>query len=47
VVYGAEAWTLTNKMEKNANDMGRKDFGEKYMAQHTRIDTGKLKLILN
>jgi hypothetical protein len=25
VMYGAEEWTLTNKMEKNANDMGKKD----------------------
>jgi hypothetical protein len=26
VIYGAVAWSLKNKMEKNANDMGKKDF---------------------
>jgi len=25
VTYGAETWTLTSKMEKNVNDMGKKD----------------------
>jgi hypothetical protein len=44
VIYGAEAWTLTNKMEKNANDMGKKDFekniyGPTYENGHWRIRT--------
>jgi hypothetical protein len=26
VIYGTEAWSLTNKMGKNVNDMGKKDF---------------------
>jgi hypothetical protein len=28
VTYGAETWTLTNKIEKNVNDMGEKDIEE-------------------
>jgi hypothetical protein len=28
VIYGAEAWTLTNKNEKNVNDMGEKNIEE-------------------
>jgi hypothetical protein len=28
VTYGAETWTLTSKMEKNVNDMGKKDTEE-------------------
>jgi hypothetical protein len=26
VIHGADAWYLTNKMEKNVNDIGKKDF---------------------
>jgi hypothetical protein len=29
-MYGAEAWSLTNKLRQNDNDMGRKDFGKIY-----------------
>jgi hypothetical protein len=46
VIYGAEAWTLTNKMEKMLMAFERKIL-KKYMAQHARMDTGELKLILN
>jgi len=28
VTYGAETWTVTSKMEKNVNDMGKKDTEE-------------------
>jgi hypothetical protein len=28
VTYGAEAWTVTSKMEKNVNDMRKKDTEE-------------------
>jgi len=28
VAYGAETWTVTNKTEKNVNDMGEKDTEE-------------------
>ena len=28
VTYGAETWTLRSKMEKNVNDMGKKDIEE-------------------
>jgi hypothetical protein len=28
VMYGAEAWTLISKIEKNVNDMGEKDTEE-------------------
>jgi hypothetical protein len=28
VTYGAETWTLTNKNEKNVNDMAEKDTEE-------------------
>jgi hypothetical protein len=25
VIYGAETWTVTSKVEKTVNDMGKKD----------------------
>ena len=28
MTYGAETWNLTNKTEKNVNDMGEKDTEE-------------------
>jgi hypothetical protein len=39
--YGAEAWTLTDKMEKMLMTWERKIL-RKYMAQHTTMDTGEL-----
>jgi hypothetical protein len=39
VIYGEEAWTLTNNMAKILR--------KKLMAQHIRMETGELKLILN
>jgi hypothetical protein len=47
VIYGAEAWTLTNKMERMLMTWERKILRKIYMAQHMRIDTGEFKLILN